>query len=116
MGKRLETIGVKNDPENRRQYRQLLFTAGKEAFNNISGVIIFHETLYQKDDEGVPLIKRVKDHGMRPSLIEAESRRLRVVVDDPCGRGSHIVTSRSQAHLARCQFYEKWNNEVEKNH
>lgn len=63
MGKALEKIGVKNDPENRRQYRQLLFTAGKEAFNNISGVIIFHETLYQKDDEGVPLIKRVKDNG-----------------------------------------------------
>jgi len=63
MGKRLAKIGVSNDEENRRQYRQLLFTAGKDAFNNISGLILFHETLYQKDTDGVPLIKRVKDHG-----------------------------------------------------
>ena len=63
MGKRLAKIGVSNDEENRRQYRQLLFTAGKEAFNNISGLILFHETLYQKDADGVPLIKRAKDNG-----------------------------------------------------
>jgi len=63
IGKRFAKAGIKNDEENRRQYRQLLLTAGKEAFNNISGIVLFHETLYQKDDEGVPLIKRAKDNG-----------------------------------------------------
>jgi len=63
IGKRFAKAGIKNDEENRRQFRQLLFTAGKEAFNNISGIILFHETLYQKDNDGVPLIKRAKDYG-----------------------------------------------------
>ena len=64
MGTVLEIIGLKNDEEIRRQYRQMLLTAGKEAFYCLSGVILFHETLYQKDDEGVPLIKRAKDNGI----------------------------------------------------
>lgn len=62
MGTILDIIGLKNDEEIRRQYRQMLLTAGKEAFHCLSGVIFFHETLYQKDDEGVPLIKRAKDN------------------------------------------------------
>jgi len=61
MGKRLTSIHVENTEENRRQYRQLLFSADKEMANNISGVILFHETLYQKADDGTPLVKLLKD-------------------------------------------------------
>lgn len=63
MGKRLKPIGVDNEEENRRKYRQILFTAGKEAFAHIGGVILFHETLYQKDDAGTPFVKIIKDYG-----------------------------------------------------
>ena len=52
MGKRLSNIGVENVEENRRLYRQLLFTTDPAFAKNISGVILFHETLYQKDDNG----------------------------------------------------------------
>lgn len=63
MGKRLSQIGVANEDETRRKYRQLLFTAGKEAFSHIGGVILFHETLYQKDDDGTPFVKLIRDNG-----------------------------------------------------
>ena len=52
MGKRLANIGLENTDENRRKYRQLLFTCDKTKISaNISGVILFEETLYQKADD-----------------------------------------------------------------
>lgn len=64
MGKRLADIGVENTDEHRRKYRQLLFTTDKEISNYISGVILFHETLYQKSDEGTPFIDLIKERGI----------------------------------------------------
>ena len=49
MGKRLSQINVENNEDHRRQYRQLLFTTEPEKLKeHISGVILFHETFYQK--------------------------------------------------------------------
>jgi fructose-bisphosphate aldolase class I len=45
-----QDIGVENNEENRRQYRQLLFSCDDRMSEHISGVILFHETLYQKAD------------------------------------------------------------------
>merc|ERR1712179_425605 len=64
MGKRLADVGLENTDENRRKYRQLLFTTDKSYANNISGIILFHETLYQKADDGTPFIKLIHDAGI----------------------------------------------------
>ena len=64
MGKRLAGIGVENTEENRRRYRQLLFTSGAGMSQSISGVILFHEALYQKADDGTPFVKILKDNGI----------------------------------------------------
>lgn len=68
MGKRLEKINVENVEENRRQYRQLLFKSGPETAKHISGVILFHETLYQKADDGTPLAKILQANGIIPGI------------------------------------------------
>lgn len=68
MGKRLAGIGVENTEENRRSYRQLLFTSGAEMAKSISGVILFHETLYQKADDGTPFVKILRDQGIIPGI------------------------------------------------
>ena len=68
MGKRFSSINVENVEENRRQYRQLLFTAGQELPKNISGVILFHETLYQKDDNGTPFVELLKASNIIPGI------------------------------------------------
>ncbi len=47
MAKRLTPLGLENVEENRRKYRQLLFTSNPGMADNISGVIMFHETFYQ---------------------------------------------------------------------
>lgn len=68
MGKRFADIGVENSEDNRRRYRQLLFTTDKEISSYISGVILYHETLYQKADDGTPLVKLIQDRGIIPGI------------------------------------------------
>ncbi|XP_011559432.2 fructose-bisphosphate aldolase isoform X2 [Plutella xylostella] len=68
MGKRLQDIGVENSEENRRQYRQLLFSSDAVLSENISGVILFHETLYQKADDGAPLVSLLEKRGIIPGI------------------------------------------------
>jgi len=68
MGKRLANIGLENTEENRRKYRQLLFTCDKNRMKNISGVILFEETLYQKADDGTPFIDLIRERGIIPGI------------------------------------------------
>ncbi|XP_023172064.1 fructose-bisphosphate aldolase isoform X3 [Drosophila hydei] len=68
MGKRLKDIGVENTDENRRAYRQLLFTTDDKLANNISGVILFDETVYQKADDGTPFVQLLKKKGIIPGI------------------------------------------------
>ncbi|XP_030375822.1 fructose-bisphosphate aldolase-like [Scaptodrosophila lebanonensis] len=68
IGKHLKAIKVKNTEKNRRAYRQLLFTAGEKLGDSISGVILFHETLYQKTDDGKKFVDVLKDQGIIPGI------------------------------------------------
>jgi len=68
MGSRFKNIDVENIEENRRLYRQLLFTAGADLAHNIGGVILYHETFYQKDDNGVPFVKLLQDLKIIPGI------------------------------------------------
>ncbi len=65
--KRLDSINVPSTEENRRDYRQLLFTtAGAEE--QISGVILYDETLRQSGSDGVPFSKLLWDKGILPGI------------------------------------------------
>lgn len=64
MGKRLQDIGVENSEDLRRLYRQLLFTTDDAVAENISGVILFHETVYQKADDGTLFVELLKKKGI----------------------------------------------------
>lgn len=64
MAKRFQGINTENTEENRRLYRQLLFTTEDRVNPCIGGVIFFHETLYQKTDNGKLFPQLVKEKGM----------------------------------------------------
>lgn len=68
MAKRLNGINVENTEENRRLYRQLLFTADENVSNYISGVIFFDETFYQKTDDGTLFTQVLKNRGIIPGI------------------------------------------------
>lgn len=40
----------------------------QELGNYISGVILFHETLYQKSDDGRPFVELIKQMGIIPGI------------------------------------------------
>lgn len=67
IGKRFAPIGVENNEENRRQYRQLLFQA-EGVGNYISGAICFEETLFQKADDGRTFPEVLKAQGVVPGI------------------------------------------------
>jgi len=59
IGQRFDSINVENTEENRRKYRQLLFTTD-ELESYVSGVILFEETLYQTLDNGKTVAEQLK--------------------------------------------------------
>lgn len=65
--KRFATIDVPCTEENRRAYRQMLFTTpGLGDF--ISGTILFDETLRQKANDGTPLSQVLRRQGVFPGI------------------------------------------------
>lgn len=60
MGKRLQGINVENTEENRRAFRQLVFTT-PDMEKHISGVIMFEETLDQSSDDGKNFVQLLKE-------------------------------------------------------
>jgi fructose-bisphosphate aldolase, class I len=63
IGKRFDNIKVENTEENRRAYRQLLMhTEGLEEY--ISGVIMYEETLFQKDSNGEQFVDVLAKKGI----------------------------------------------------
>ncbi|MGH8442166.1 MAG: class I fructose-bisphosphate aldolase [Nevskiaceae bacterium] len=67
IGKRFEAIKVENTEENRRGYREMMFTAsGMEKYT--SGVIFYEETLFQKSADGTPFPKLLAKKGVTPGI------------------------------------------------
>ena len=65
--RRFDTIKLESTEENRRAYREMLFTApGAQEY--ISGVIMYDETLRQKTKEGVPFPSYLAQRGMLPGI------------------------------------------------
>lgn len=67
IGKRFDAISVENNEDNRRKYRQLLFQA-EGLQENISGVILYEETLYQNADDGTQFVDILKSKGIIPGI------------------------------------------------
>jgi fructose-bisphosphate aldolase class I len=65
--KRFDSIGVESTEENRRAYRELLFTTeGVEDY--ISGVILYDETIRQSASDGTPFAKLLAERGIIPGI------------------------------------------------
>ncbi len=65
--KRFDAIGVESTEESRRDYREMLFRSA-EGMKNISGVILYDETIWQKAKDGTPLVEIIKKAGSIPGI------------------------------------------------
>lgn len=67
IGSRFKAINVENTEENRRAYRELLFTTeGLEQY--ISGVIMYEETLDQATSSGKNFVELLNEKGIVPGI------------------------------------------------
>src|SRR5271166_3722596 len=67
IAKRFSGIKLDSTEENRRTYRELLFTTPKVS-DYISGVIMYDETIHQKTKEGVPFPTLLTQIGVIPGI------------------------------------------------
>jgi len=65
--KRFDSIGAESTEENRRRYREMLFTSEGVA-DYIGGVILFDETIRQSTSDGVLFSQYLSDLGMIPGI------------------------------------------------
>jgi fructose-bisphosphate aldolase class I len=65
--KRFNSIKIESSEENRRAYRELLFTAPNAA-DYISGVILYDETIRQKTKDGTPFPEYLAKKGILPGI------------------------------------------------
>ena len=66
--KRFDDIAVENTEDNRRDYRDMLFSAKQPMADHISGVILFDEQLRQSTMGGVKLTTLIEDAGAIPGI------------------------------------------------
>ncbi|KAM3654149.1 fructose-bisphosphate aldolase A-like [Ammospiza maritima maritima] len=99
--KRLSSVGAENTEENRRWYRQLLFTADKRVEPCIGSVILFHETMYQKADDRRPFPQVIKDKG---ALVGIKVDKGVVPL---AGTNGETTTQGLNGLMERCAQYKK---------
>jgi fructose-bisphosphate aldolase, class I len=66
--KRFDALGVQSTPENRRDYREMLFRTTEAMSKYIAGVILYDETLRQNAKDGTPLVKLIEKAGSIPGI------------------------------------------------
>lgn len=110
IGKRLAAIGLDNTEKNRADYRLLLATcSGLDQY--ISGVILFEETLQNKDQYGTPIAELFMNQGIVPGIKVDKG-----LVDLPNTEGEKVtqgldgLTDRLQHYKALGARFAKWRN------
>lgn len=66
--KRFDAINVESTEDNRRDYREMMFRTETAMRENISGVILFDETIRQNAADGTPLVKIIEAAGSIPGI------------------------------------------------
>ena len=67
IGSRFAALGVENTEQNRRDYREMLFSTGG-VHNYISGVILYDETLRQRGSDGTSIVDLLSQRGIIPGI------------------------------------------------
>ena len=110
IGKRFSNISVENVEENRRLYRQLLFTCDAgEMVKYISGVILYHETFFQKADDGTPFVKLLRDRGIVPGIkVDKGVVKLLGTDDETTTQGLDGLAERCKEYYDGGARFAKW--------
>ncbi|XP_026490731.2 fructose-bisphosphate aldolase-like [Vanessa tameamea] len=109
IGKLLASVGLDNTENNRRKYRQLLFTTDNIVSENISAVILFDETVYQKTDEGTLFMDVLKRKNIIPGIkVDKDVVPLFMSEDEFTTQGLGDLAKRCAEYKNRGCKFAKW--------
>jgi fructose-bisphosphate aldolase class I len=106
--KRFDSIDVESTEENRRAYRDLLFTTeGMEEY--ISGVILFDETIRQQSADGTPFAELLASRGVIPGIkVDQGAKPLANAPGETVTEGLDGLRDRLQEYRELGARFAKW--------
>src|SRR3954464_1448528 len=106
--KRFDSIGIESTEQNRRAYRDLLFTTeGVEEY--ISGVILFDETIRQSGHDGTPFPKLLESKGVIPGIkVDAGAKPLALADGETVTEGLDGLRARLEEYRGLGARFAKW--------
>jgi fructose-bisphosphate aldolase class I len=106
--KRFDSISVESTEENRRAYRDLLFTTeGVEDY--ISGVILFDETIRQSSVDGTPFPKLLESKGVIPGIkVDKGAKPLALAEVETVTEGLDGLRGRLEEYRELGARFTKW--------
>lgn len=114
--KRLEQVGKENTDDNRREWRDVLFTAEGPLESYLSGIITFEETLMKHDAQldskykGKSLVEVIKQRGIIPGIkVDKGTVPLpRTSPEETTTQGLDGLLGRCKQYYARGARFSKW--------
>jgi fructose-bisphosphate aldolase class I len=106
--KRFKSISLESSEENRRAYRDMLFTTpGIEQ--NISGVILFDETIHQSTSDGTPFPELLASKGVIPGIkVDTGAKDLALFEGEKVTEGLDGLRGRLQEYYSLGARFTKW--------
>src|SRR3954466_5896276 len=106
--KRFDSIGIESTEQNRRAYRDLLFTTeGVEEY--ISGVILFDETIRQSTADGTPFPQLLESRGVIPGIkVDQGAKPLALAPGETITEGLDGLRERFEEYRTLGARFAKW--------
>ncbi len=106
--KRFAKLGIAENEERRRAYRELIVTTPGLS-DCISGVILYDETIRQKTLAGEPIIKVLCDHGIIPGIkVDTGAKALAGHPGEKITEGLDSLRERLSEYYAMGARFAKW--------
>lgn len=106
--KRFASIKVESTEENRRAYRDMLFTT-RGLGQHISGVILYDETLRQKSANGTPFVEVLAKNGILPGIkVDTGAKDLALCPGEKVTEGLDNLAKRCAEYVKLGAKFAKW--------
>jgi fructose-bisphosphate aldolase class I len=106
--KRFDSVNVECNEENRRAYREMLFTTPNIS-EYVSGVILFDETIRQKTKDGVVFAEYLKKNGIIPGIkVDAGAHDMALHPGEKVTEGLDKLDERMKEYFKLGARFAKW--------